>query len=60
MSKGSIVAAVTIAPDNIQGDVPIIIAKDEDDREKLAGHIANVLQSTVHDLGNGTYIIVQH
>lgn len=56
----SIVAAVTINPDFIQGDVPIIIARDEDEREKLAGHVANILRSTVHDLGNGTYLIVQH
>ncbi|MCL4440551.1 hypothetical protein P378_15985 [Desulforamulus profundi] len=60
MSKGTIMAAVTIAPDYITGDLPIVIARDEDEREKLARHLANVLQSTVHDLGNGTYLIVQH
>ncbi|SHF03442.1 capping complex subunit for YIEGIA [Desulforamulus putei] len=60
MSKGTIMAAVTVNPDNITGDLPIIIARDEDEREKLARHLANVLQSTVHDLGNGTYLIVQH
>ncbi|WP_442886028.1 capping complex subunit for YIEGIA [Desulfotomaculum sp. 1211_IL3151] len=54
------VAAVTIAPDTIQGDVPILVARDEAEREKLAIHVSNVLQSTVHDLGNGTYLIVQH
>ncbi|CCO09023.1 capping complex subunit for YIEGIA [Desulforamulus hydrothermalis] len=60
MSKGTIMAAVTVNPDNITGDLPIVIARDEEEREKLARHLANVLQSTVHDLGNGTYLIVQH
>ncbi|GAB6157001.1 hypothetical protein JCM39194_02010 [Desulfotomaculum varum] len=60
MSKGTIMAAVTVNPDYITGDLPIVIARDEEEREKLARHLANVLQSTVHDLGNGTYIIVQH
>ncbi|MCL5935125.1 MAG: capping complex subunit for YIEGIA [Bacillota bacterium] len=59
MSKGTIMAAVTINTDYITGDLPIVIARDEDEREKLARHLANVLQSTVHDLGNGTYLLVQ-
>lgn len=60
MSKGTIVAAVTLNTDYITGDLPIVIAKDEEDQDKLARHIANVLQSTIHDLGNGTFLIVQH
>ena len=60
MSKGTIVAAVTLNTDYITGDLPIVIAKDEADQDKLARHIANVLQSTIHDLGNGTFLIVQH
>lgn len=59
MSKGTIMAAVTINTDYITGDLPIVIARDEDEREKLSRHLANVLQSTVHDLGNGTYLLVQ-
>lgn len=57
---GSIVAAITMTPDLVGGDMPVIIARDEDEREKLAGHVANVLNGTVHDLGNGTYLIVEH
>ncbi|AQS58597.1 capping complex subunit for YIEGIA [Desulforamulus ferrireducens] len=60
MSKGTIVAAVTLNTDYITGDLPIIIARDEEEQEKLARHIANILQSTIHDLGNGTFLIVQH
>lgn len=59
MAKGTIVAAVTLNTESITGDLPIVIAKDEEDRDKLARHIANVLQSTIHDLGNGTFLIVQ-
>ena len=59
MSKGTIVAAVTLNTDYITGDLPIIVAQDEEDRDKLARHIANILQSTIHDLGNGTFLIVQ-
>ena len=60
MGKASIAAAVTIVPDLVSGDVPIIIARDEEEREKLAGHLANILNAMVHDLDNGTYLIVQH
>ncbi|SHK47807.1 capping complex subunit for YIEGIA [Desulforamulus aeronauticus] len=59
MSKGSIVAAVTLNTEYITGDLPIIVAQDEEDRDKLSRHIANILQSTIHDLGNGTFLIVQ-
>ncbi len=59
MSKGTIVAAVTLNTEYITGDLPIIVAKDEEDRDKLSRHIANILQSTIHDLGNGTFLIVQ-
>ncbi|AEG61150.1 capping complex subunit for YIEGIA [Desulforamulus ruminis] len=60
MGKATIAAAVTIAPDFVSGDVPIMIARDEEEREKLASHLANILKATVHDLENGTYLIVQH
>ncbi len=59
MSKGTIVAAVTLNTEYITGDLPIIVAQDEEDRDKLSRHIANILQSTIHDLGNGTFLIVQ-
>lgn len=56
----TIVAAVTTVPDLVRGDLPIIIARDEEEREKLAVHMANILKASVHDLGNGTYLLVQH
>lgn len=56
----TIVAAVTTVRDLVSGNVIIIIARDEDEREKLAVHMANILKASVHDLGNGTYLLVQH
>ncbi|RYD02948.1 hypothetical protein N752_22440 [Desulforamulus aquiferis] len=39
--------------------MPIIFAKDEEDMQQLARHVANIMHATVHDLGNGTLLIVQ-
>lgn len=60
MSKDTIVAAITLDPDKVKGDIPVIIAGDEEERERLARLMANILHAMVHDLGNGTYLIVQH
>ncbi|MDO7786491.1 hypothetical protein P6N53_04555 [Desulforamulus aquiferis] len=51
--------AITINEDSVGGDMPIIFAKDEEDMQQLARHVANIMHATVHDLGNGTLLIVQ-
>lgn len=55
-----ILAAVTLDKDIVMGGVPIFLAKDEDERERLALYIARSLDAMVHDLENGCYIIVRH
>lgn len=60
MSEDNIVAAVTICPDKIKGDVPVIIADNEEERERIAQLLSAILHAMVHDLGNGTYLVVQH
>ncbi|KAB3533169.1 capping complex subunit for YIEGIA [Alkaliphilus serpentinus] len=42
------------------GGSPIIYAKDEDERERVALLIAKTTRGMVHDIGLGTYIIVRH
>lgn len=55
-----ILAAVTLDKELVTGGVPIFLAKDEEEREKLAEYLARSLDAMVHDLENGCYIIVRH
>lgn len=58
--KSGILAIVTRAQDVVSGSVPIFVAKDDDEMQKLARYISKVLNAVTHDLENGTYIIVRH
>jgi len=42
------------------GGAPIFGAGDEEKQEKIARYLSKILDATVHDLENGTYIIVRH
>lgn len=59
-STNGILAAVTLDRKLVDGAVPIFLAKDEEEREKLATFISRSLDAMVHDLENGCYIIVRH
>lgn len=57
--KNHIVAAVTLHPDRVSG-LACFVVKDETELEKTAVLIAKSTDSMVHDLENGTYIVVRH
>ncbi len=59
-SKNTILAVVTLDMKMVAGGAPIFYATDEESREKTAGYLSRILDATVHDLENGTYIIVSH
>jgi len=44
----------------VSGGAPIFFARDEEEQEKTARHISKILNAMVHDLENGTYIVVRH
>ncbi len=56
---GDIIAAVTIDRESVAG-LPTIVARDEKERERIANYMARIFQAVVHDLENGTYLIVRH
>lgn len=56
----SIAAAITLSPDKVAGNMPIFVAKDEEDQNRMATLLSNILKGTAHDLGDGTLIIVKH
>ncbi len=60
--KDFIVAVVTKNRDTVSPGamVPVFYAKDDEHLNKLSEGIAKILNSVVHDLGMGTYIIVKH
>ncbi len=55
-----IVAVVSINPDNISGGVPVFIASDEEEREKVAFSLEKILDASAHNLQNGSFILVDH
>jgi len=55
-----ILAVITLNMDQVSGGAPIFFARDEAGREKIARYLSNILNGTVHDLENGTYIVVRH
>lgn len=56
-----IVAIVTIDRDKVMsGGAPIFVASSAEEREKVAVYLGRILAAQVHDLENGTYIIVRH
>lgn len=59
--KDKILAVVTLNEKKIiSGGVPIFIADNQKEREKVSLLIAKITTGMVHDLENGCYIIVKH
>jgi len=62
VSRGEsrIVAVVTLRQDVRAGGVPVFPAADEAERDQMARLLAKLLRGTIHDLRNGSYVIVRH
>lgn len=58
--KKELMAVVTTDRKKVAGAVPIFVADNEDEREKIAMYLARTLDAMVHDLENGVYYIVKH
>jgi len=60
-TEDKIVAIVTLTPEKVKsGAAPTFTASDSGEREKLASYLGHILNAQVHDLENGTYILVRH
>lgn len=57
---GKIIAVITPDSSAIAGGAPIFIAEAEEERKKLAFRLEKILDASVHDLGNGLFIVVDH
>ncbi|MCL6638614.1 MAG: hypothetical protein K6T80_02895 [Firmicutes bacterium] len=60
LAVGTILAVVTLHLDRVSGGAPIFLAGGEEEQEKIARYLGKILDAMVHDLENGTYIIVRH
>ncbi|MCR4430079.1 MAG: hypothetical protein NUV45_03560 [Tepidanaerobacteraceae bacterium] len=58
--KEAILAVITLNEHQPASGVPVFYAKDERERDKIALYLSKILSAMVHDLENGTYIIVRH
>lgn len=57
---GTILAVITLNMEEVSGGAPIFFAGNEEKQEKIARYLSKILDAMVHDLGNGTFIIVRH
>ena len=48
------------AKDRVGGGLPIFLAEDEEEQQKLGLILSRVLDAVAHDLENGVLIIVRH
>ncbi|MFX4263682.1 capping complex subunit for YIEGIA [Pelotomaculum propionicicum] len=56
----NILAVITLNMELVSGGAPIFFARNEEEMEKVAGHLSKILDAMVHDLGNGSYVVVRH
>lgn len=57
----SIIAIITTDRSMISTTtVPVFYAKSEDEKERTALLVAKITMGMVHDLENGSYVIVKH
>ncbi|MFZ5591075.1 MAG: capping complex subunit for YIEGIA [Bacillota bacterium] len=59
-AEKKILAVVTSDMQSVAGGAPIFYAPDPASRDKLARSLSRILDAMVHDLENGTYIVVAH
>jgi len=58
--ESRIVAVVTLRQDLGAGGVPVFPVSSDEERERVARLLAKILQGTIHDLEDGSYVIVRH
>ncbi|HHY47452.1 MAG TPA: hypothetical protein GX506_09170 [Firmicutes bacterium] len=56
----TIIAVIALDRDKVGGQAPIFYADSPRERERLALYLSRITGGVVHDLENGTYIIVRH
>jgi len=56
----TILAVVTKNKDSVLGGLPIFFAEGDEELERIALYLSKILLGMVHDLENGTYVIVRH
>lgn len=57
-----ILAIVTGESDEcaVSGGAPVFCIRNEEERKRIASELGILTLSNVHDLGNGTYVIIKH
>ncbi|MGI6097397.1 MAG: capping complex subunit for YIEGIA [Dethiobacteria bacterium] len=58
--RKEILAAITINPELVGGGIPIFIAQDRAEQDKIATYLARITEGVVHDLENGVYVLARH
>lgn len=59
--KETLIAIVTTKKELVSsGTTPIFYAKDDEEKEKISLLLSKVTLGMIHDLENGSYIIVRH
>ncbi|HBC94636.1 MAG TPA: hypothetical protein DCZ10_17495 [Pelotomaculum sp.] len=57
---GTILAIVTLQMSMVGEGTPVFLARNEEEQQKVAGYLSKILDANVHDLENGSLILVKH
>ncbi|MDO9535773.1 MAG: hypothetical protein Q7J85_10700 [Bacillota bacterium] len=56
-----ILAIVALDAEKVGGcGTPVFFAVNKEEQDKIATYLARITEGVVHDLENGTYIVVKH
>lgn len=59
--KDSIIAIITLDRSMVSSNtIPVFYANTEEQQERIALLIAKITMGMVHDLENGSYVVVRH
>jgi hypothetical protein len=59
-TAGTILAIVTLDMNRVGEGTPVFLVDDEEEQQRVAGYLSSILDANVHDLENGTLILVKH
>ncbi|MGI6035721.1 MAG: capping complex subunit for YIEGIA [Limnochordia bacterium] len=55
-----IFAVITEEAQKVGGGLPIFYVDSSEEKERVAMYISRITGGVIHDVGNGTYIVVIH
>jgi predicted FMN-binding regulatory protein PaiB len=56
----NLILAAVVRDTGLAAGVPLFLARNAEEQQKIAAYLARILNGMVHDLENGVLIVVRH